>query len=65
MAYPKRYGRGEMNSHSGGKKMGDGYSRCAEDKSWSSGTGNVKESRLNAGGDKHWRGKRSKYAKGM
>lgn len=49
MAYGKKHGRGEMYATSSkkGKAAGDGYSKAPADKSWSSGTGNVVQSKLN------------------
>lgn len=60
-------GHRDGQMHSGGKGkgddgfrsskyVGDGY---APGPGWKVGTGNVVESRLNKGGDKAWRGKRS------
>lgn len=49
MPYGKRYGGGDMRATSSkkGSAKGDGYSKAPEDKSWSSGTGNVVQSKLN------------------
>jgi len=64
MAYPSK-DRSSMK-HSGGKSHGDGYHKDAKTggahvpggHKWASQGANVKESRLNSGSDKQWRGKR-------
>ena len=60
--YGDRYGGMSRPMPKGGKKIGDGMTATSPDKSWSSGTGNVKASRLNTGGDRAYKGKRSKVA---